>query len=210
MSLIRVTLISLVLWLGQTSTTYALPPTTDLVGCPLMVQPHPAPQQAWQNTTLSDSGVIASHPSDWSVEQDGSTLSLESPDGQAWMSIRWSRGAQGEHLDQVRRDVELLELGPTHLSQRCESRSKPWFEKMGRWQAVHLSVTRRAFGMQRRSFALFASYGAGSITAIVTVKWRKTSADAIALTRQLLSRLRVDPASVQGDGQARDEGDPRG
>lgn len=175
-----------------------------------MVQPHPAPQQRWQDTALSDTGVIASHPSDWSVEQDGSTLSLEAPDGQTWMSIRWTQGTQDGHLEQVRRDIELLELGPTHLSQRCESRSKPWFEKMGQWRSVHLSVTRRAFGMQRRSFALFASYGGGTITAIVTVKWRKTSAEAIALTRQLLSRLRVDPASVQGAEQAHDAAAPRG
>ena len=207
----RETLIGLALCLGVAPATSALPPTTDLFGCPLVTAHHgTSPKKGWKHTTLKESGVTASHPANWSVKQDGSTLSLEAPDGQAWASIRWGRSGQHDHVDRVRRDVELLELGPTHLTPRCESLSRTWLQQFGHWQTIHLSVTRRAFGMRRRSFALFASYDGGTITAIVTVKWRGKSEDAVTLARELLSRLRVDPTAGPSAARVRGVDAPQG
>lgn len=209
--MIRITLISAALWLGLAPSATALPPTTDLFGCPLLnTAADAAPGEGWRDTALKGSQVIASHPAGWSADQDGSSLTLEAPDGRAWMSLRWGRAGHGADLDLVRRDVELFELGPTHLTPRCEARCAAWIREGGNWTTLRLSVTRRAFGMKRRSFALFASYAGGTITAIVTVKWRKRSEEAVTLARDLLSRLRVDPAAGPSAGRARGEGAPQG
>ncbi|MGB0590128.1 MAG: hypothetical protein ACPGU1_10655 [Myxococcota bacterium] len=207
----RGVLAGLALCVCITPAASALPPTTDLLGCPLVTEtPDASPREGWKETALKESGVRVSHPADWSARQDGSTLSLEASDGQAWASIRWGRAGQEDQLDRIRRDVELLELGPTHLTPICEARSSQWLLQQGQWQTVRLSVTRRAFGMKRRSFALFASYGGGTITAIVTVKWRTKSEDALTLAVEMLSRLRVDPASVPGAARALDANAPQG
>jgi hypothetical protein len=196
----RIALLGLTVWLGLTPAASALPPTTDLFGCPLLSATYDAaPKEGWRDTALKGSRVTTSHPVAWRAQQDGSTLTLEAPDGQSWVSIRWSRGGQEHHVDR-----------PTHLTPSCESRSSVWFRDLGRWNTVRLSVTRRAFGMRRRSFALFASYDGGTITAIVTVKWRKKSEDAVTLARELLSRLRVDPADAPSAARAHDAGAPLG
>lgn len=164
-----------------------------MLGCPMMNAGAPkAGGEPWKRTALSAGPVSIRHPPGWSAKQDGRTLTMEAPGGQAWLSLRWGHRESGEQLAHLRRDVELFELGPSQLNPLCEAEVRQMILNAGVWKDATVSVTRRAFGMKRRSFALFASHAKGTLTLIVTTKWKAQSEPSIALARRLFSGIRVD------------------
>ncbi len=181
------------LWVYAAPPAHALPPVTDLFGCPLIAsEDEPTePPTSWRTRTWADLGVTATLPPNWSVRQDGRSIVAESPDGKAWMNIR--RGVAGDdaHLDRVRSDVEMIELGPTRLAPACETMVAKRLRERAGWPTVRLSVTRRALGLPRRAFALFAPLANGTMTAVITVKWSRRGAAPMSLVRRLLSGLRA-------------------
>ena len=75
-------------------------------------------------------------------------------------------------------------------------------EKEG-WLEAQVSATRRAFGMKRRAFALFANHTLGTLTFIVTVTWKTRSIDSLSLVRRLMRGVRVDLKGAQGAARVR-------
>ena len=188
----------------------ALPPKVDFFGCELLLaQNHEEATATWVSTRLREGPVSLSHPEDWSIKHDGRSLSMEAPDGQSWLSLRWGKSGDKDYLDRVRRDVELFELGPNQLTPLCQRELSSELQQRGGWLNTEVNVTRRAFGMKRRSFALFANHSAGTLTLIVTVKWKKRSEDALVLARRLLNGIRVDPRGAQVSGQAHASNAPK-
>ena len=160
--------------IGLSSDADALPPKVDFFGCDLLLgQGDTQTKERWVRTRLPAAPVSLLHPEGWSVRHDGRSLSMEAPDGQSWLSFRWGKSGDKDYLDRVRRDVELFELGPNQLSTKCQSDLSEALRAQSEWLSTQVSATRRAFGMKRRSFALFASHGEGTLTLIVTVKWKK-------------------------------------
>ena len=211
MSSKRVGLMMLLGCLIPSDQSMALPPTTDLVGCPFVDSPSgPAPEEAWVTRTLEQAPASIEVPASWGYERDGRSLTLESPDGQTWMSLRIGRPGDEGHLDRVRDALELWELGPTHLTPRCEVQARAWLQQVGGWSDIRLSVTRRAFGMPRRSFALVAPLQGATLTAIVTVKWRSNTHDVMDLVRRLFSGIRAHREDAPGAALAPVEVDPKG
>ena len=198
------------LWVGLcgllvalTQSAHALPPTTDLFGCPIVEHPRDGEERdAWTRTHLTPGPVSLAHPPNWSVKRDGRSLTMESADKRAWLNLRWGTPGDEGHLDRVREDIELLELGPSQLSPRCQADFLDWLRTQTNWPAMRVSVTRRAFGMKRRSFALIARHDEGTLTLIVTVTWRKESHAALALATRLLSEVRADPGVDRDAEQA--------
>ena len=158
--------------------------------CPLLAPIDAFSRPAhWPSHTLTGAGVIASLPRGWTVKEDGRVASAESADGQLWLTIRRGDASDEAYLDRVRRAVELVELGPSTLGGTCEARLTARLRDLGGWGALRLSVSRRAFGERRRAFALFASLPSGTMTAVLTVKWRHDGGMPMTLVRQLLSGL---------------------
>ena len=158
--------------------------------CPLMAPAEAfAVPSTWRTRDLEAVRVGAALPATWKVRTDGRVAIAESPDGKAWLTVR--RGDPGDeaYLDRARQAVELTELGPSQLSVGCEARLTARLRDLTRWPALRVSVTRRAFGERRRSFALFAALPQGTMTAVLTVKWRRDGEMPMALVRGVLRGL---------------------
>ncbi len=173
-------------------TNAALPRVDDLFGCPLMAPPAAfETPRSWRTRPVPAVGVTLALPLDWVVRKDGHVATAESPNGQMWLSVRKEVAGDGDHLDRVRRAVELTELGPGFLGKRCETLLTTQLKSLGGWRDLRLSVTARALGQRRRAFALFAALPEGTLIAIVTVKWRREGGAPLALVRRLLRGLRA-------------------
>ena len=162
--------------------------------CPLIAAPEAFElPTGWVTHDLPGVGVTATLPPGWSTQSDGRVASARSPNGRIWLTLRRGDPGDTERLDRVRRAVELTELGPTDLDSRCEARLTTRLRKAGGWPALRVSVSRRALGEPRRAFALFGSLPAktGTMTAVVTARWREGGAPPLSRIRRLLSGLRA-------------------
>ena len=168
------------------------PPVAALFSCPLLSEAKDFdPPASWKTHRLADLGIQITLPRGWTIERDGRTAMAEAPDGQTWLSLR--RGAPGDaaHLARVQRDVEMTELGPSHLAPGCAARVTERLRQLAGWSDLRLSVTRRALGQRRRAYALFAPLKDGTLTAVLTAKWRREGATPLPRVRRLLRGRRA-------------------
>ncbi|MDP6947216.1 MAG: hypothetical protein QF464_23910, partial [Myxococcota bacterium] len=136
-------------------------------------------------------GVSVTLPPRWTLRKDGHTATAESADGQMWLSLRRGGPGDGANLVRVRQAVERTELGPSHLAAGCEARLTEQLLRLTGWPTLQVSVTRRALGQRRRAFAIFAPLADGTLTAVLTAKWRRAGAAPLHLIRPVLRSLRA-------------------
>ncbi len=202
----------LVLLLGSlgASSAAAPPPPESLFGCPLAapMQSFEAPRE-WQPTAVEGLDLLLDLPPRWELVVDGDVATARPPNRRHRITVRQSRLVSHDRLHYVRRAVELTELGPSHAGERCEESLRTVLRQATGFDPLTVGVYGRPLGERRRSYALFATHGQGTITVVVTVRWgRSDPGPPLDLVRALLGGVRRGAAL--SDPGASSPADPPG
>ena len=171
------------------------PPVSTLFGCPLPAEPSAfVPPETWTKHALPSLGVVMALPPQWTIEDRGAVVKAMAPDKRTGVVLRHSRLTEPARLPFLRQTVEHAELGPSFANKACEDRLVTLLAAHAGWDPLQVGVYGRPLGDRRRRVAMFAGLAAGSLTAIVSARWRsRARGPDLPLVRRLLGGLRPLP-----------------
>ena len=166
-----------VVLLAGADASAAPPPVERLFGCPLLVGAEAfRPLNEWRTRKHDAVATRLSTPADWEIEQAGGVVSARAPHGRLTLTVRRGTLVSPERLDFVRRSVELTELGPSHAGPDCEAGLVRAVRQVTGWSDLQVGVYGRPLAGRQRSYALFVALPDGTLTVVVTARWRKRDA----------------------------------
>jgi hypothetical protein len=176
----------------------SLPAVDQLFTCPLNPEQQSfTPPDSWIAVTETSSGVSLQVPPTWTLDRQPHRLEIRAPDKSFRVSVRHSAQERAGGFEHARRSLEIHEMGPPFIHERCSQRVVQAIKHEAPWTGISFGYYGRPLGERRRRVALYAALKSGSIAVVISTRWpRGESGPDWSLVWSVLGGVRDGGAPV--------------
>jgi hypothetical protein len=190
-AVVRLFFVCVCMWVGGRESRAELPLPTRFFACPLQGESAAFKTPThWVQTMVSDTQISISLPPGWKSTEGSIHPRFEAPMGQISITLRRSGPLKLDGLKRLRRVIELTELGPSHAHPRCEKNLGKMIHGVSGWASAQVGVYGRPMGERKRTYALFGTLPKGSLTVLITTRWKSSeNGPDLHLIRRLMAGI---------------------